>query len=278
MRYMVLTARHHDGFCLYDSRVSDFTSVQCAAKRDIVEEYVAACRDAGVKVGLYYSLGDWPYRGCWDPIRYPESSAVMVAQAHAQLEELMTQYGKIDLLWYDGAGGWQQAIPPAELWRSAELNAQVRRWQPGIVLNDNAGVTADYATQENRTDAPADAEHPWECCMEMDSISWGNIPYSPNLRTAAQLVVDLVEVAAGAGNLLHPPASRRGGCARKKSSISWPPAPGCSATAPPSTARAAVRCKPAGRWGRRTVMRAGSAAMIRASTISPRSAGWAANS
>ncbi len=201
MRYMVLTARHHDGFCLYDSQVSDFTSVQRAARRDIIAEYVDACRDAGLKVGLYYSLGDWRYRGCWDPIRYPDSSAAMVAQAHTQLEELMTGYGQIDLLWYDGAG-WQDAIPVPELWRSAELNAKVRRWQPGIVINDNAGITADYATQENQIVPPADETHPWESCMEMDIISWGNIPHSPNLRTAEQLVVDLVEVAAGAGNLL----------------------------------------------------------------------------
>ena len=201
MRYMVLTARHHDGFCLYDSRVSDFTTAKRAAKHDIVAEYVGACRDAGMKVGLYYSLGDWRYRGCWDPLRHPDSSAAMVEQAHAQIEELMTQYGQIDLLWYDGAG-WQHSIPVPDLWRSEELNEKVRRWQPGIVVNDNAGVQADYATQENQIAPPADAARPWESCMEMDIISWGNIPHSPNLRSAEQLVVDLVEVAAGAGNLL----------------------------------------------------------------------------
>ncbi|MHB9131327.1 MAG: alpha-L-fucosidase [Armatimonadota bacterium] len=201
MKYMVLTARHHDGFCLYDSQVSDFTSVKHAAHRDFVAEYVEACRRVGVKVGIYYSLADWRYRGCWDPIRYPESSTAMVAQTHAQVEELMTRYGKIDLLWYDGAE-WQQQIPVTELWRSRELNAMVRRYQPEIVINDRSGLPEDYSSPECIIRPPDDEARAWESCLQMDDISWGNIPHSPNLRTAEQIVVDLVEVAAGAGNLL----------------------------------------------------------------------------
>ena len=73
MKYMVLTTRHHDGFCLYDSKVSDFTSVKTAAKRDFVAEYVEACRKHGMKIGFYYSLLDWRFPGYFDRKKYPES-------------------------------------------------------------------------------------------------------------------------------------------------------------------------------------------------------------
>ncbi len=102
MKYAVLTARHHDGFCLYDSAVSDFTSVKIGAKRDLLAEYVSACRRAGLKVGIYYSLLDWRFPGNFEPAKLPESSQAMVEQAHAQMRELMTNYGTVDLVWYDG--------------------------------------------------------------------------------------------------------------------------------------------------------------------------------
>jgi alpha-L-fucosidase len=201
MRYMVLTARHHDGFCLYDSAVSDFTSTKRAAKRDFIAEYVDACRAAGLKVGIYYSLCDWRYKGCWQPERYPESAQKMVVQAHAQVRELMTNYGQVDLLWYDGAMS-PQGMSAAEFYRSAELNAMVRAVQPQIVINDRSGLPEDYSSPECIIQPPEDENRAWESCLQMDDISWGNVPHSPNLRSAEQIVVDLVEVAKGGGNLL----------------------------------------------------------------------------
>ena len=99
---MVFTTKHHDGFCLFDSKVSDFTSVKTAAGRDFVREYVRAVRKAGMKVGFYYSLLDWRFPGYFSPKRYVKSRDAMIQQAHSQVEELMTNYGRIDYLFYDG--------------------------------------------------------------------------------------------------------------------------------------------------------------------------------
>ena len=201
VKYMVLTTRHHDGFCLFDSKVSDFTSVKRAAKRDFVIEYAEALRKAGIKVGLYYSLCDWRYKGCWLPDQYPDSATAMVEQAHAQVRELMTNYGHVDILWYDGAS-WGNDTPADVAYRSRDLNAMVRRLQPDILVNDRSGLAEDFGTPECKIEASAEETRPWESCIQMDDISWGNIPHSPNLRTAERIVADLVEVATGAGNLL----------------------------------------------------------------------------
>ena len=200
-KYMVLTTRHHDGFCLFDSAVSDFTTAKSAARRDLVAEYAEALRRAGVKVGLYYSLGDWRFKGCWQPDRYPDSAAAMVEQAHAQVRELMTRYGRIDLLWYDGAW-WGNGTPAATAYRSAELNAMARQLQPHLIINDRSGLPEDYGTPECRIEASSEESRAWESCLQMDDISWGNVPHSPDLRTGERIVADMVEVATGAGNLL----------------------------------------------------------------------------
>src|SRR5688572_17102131 len=116
-KYAVLTSRHHDGFALWDSEISDFTSVKTAARRDFVKEYVQAIRDEGLKVGLYYSPLDWswyarkrPRDGTLNWQRFSEDGPNFDPPAweefrsyvHAQVRELMTNYGKVDILWYDG--------------------------------------------------------------------------------------------------------------------------------------------------------------------------------
>ena len=139
MRYAVMTARHHDGFCLWDSPSSYncFTSAHTAAKRDFIKEYTEAFRDAQLHTGLYYSLMDWRFPGYFQPRDLPESAAQMKAQCYAQVEELMSRYGKIDMLWYDGAWLAHQGTDAdaAWLWEPARLNQMVRQYQPGIVIN-----------------------------------------------------------------------------------------------------------------------------------------------
>ncbi|MGQ9555948.1 MAG: alpha-L-fucosidase, partial [Anaerolineae bacterium] len=105
MRYMVLTTRHHDGFCLFDSKVSDYTAPKAAAGRDLVAEYVTAARRADLRIGFYYSLKDW-HVPAWmaGPKRDPQGWAQYVDYVHAQVRELCTQYGKLDIMWYDGPG------------------------------------------------------------------------------------------------------------------------------------------------------------------------------
>jgi len=195
MRYLVLTTRHHDGFCLWDSQVSDFTTVKSAAQRDFIAEYVAACRKAGMRIGFYYSLLDWRWPAYWEgPEKDPEGWAEFREYVHAQVRELMTQYGKIDILWYDGA--WPHS---AEDWQSEGLNAMVRRLQPDIIINNRSRVPEDFETPEQHI-RPAD--RPWESCMTIDDLWWGYHPGDPNLKSPRQLVRNLVKCVAGNGNFL----------------------------------------------------------------------------
>lgn len=150
-KYMVLTARHHDGFCLFDSKFTDFTSVKTAARRDFVAEYVQACRLVGLKVGIYYSIASWQWPAIHTgPLAAPSGWKSLVDDMHAQLEELMSNYGKIDMLWYDGAfiPGIQECSTQARHWRSFELNQMVRRHQPDILINDRSGLKEDFTTPE----------------------------------------------------------------------------------------------------------------------------------
>ncbi|MCX5642824.1 MAG: alpha-L-fucosidase [Candidatus Omnitrophica bacterium] len=214
MKYMVLTTRHHDGFCLYDSKISDFTSVKTAAQRDFVAEYVKSCRKAGMKVGLYYSLADWRFPGYFNLKKYPDSFKAMVKQLHGQVRELMTNYGKIDYLFYDGE--WIPGVPTArtmedgkvmasessKLWRSKELNRMVRSLQPGIIINNRSGLDEDMDTPEQTVTA-SKAGRAWESCMTMgDFCGWGYIKNNPNFKTTTQLIQYLVTAAGGAGNYL----------------------------------------------------------------------------
>ncbi|HOZ47061.1 MAG TPA: alpha-L-fucosidase [Candidatus Hydrogenedentes bacterium] len=217
MKYAVLTTRHHDGFCLFDSQVSEFTAPKTAAKRDLVAEYVEAFRKAGLKVGFYYSLLDWRFPGYFMPTKYKKSAADMVAQFHAQVRELMTNYGHIDVLWYDG--GWiahgAYAKDIAAFWKSAEVNAMARELQPHIVINNRSGIDEDLDTPEQHVTA-SQAGRGWESCMTIgDSCGWGYIRNNPNMKTVTQLLQHLVTAAAGEGNFLLNVGPRPDGTIRK---------------------------------------------------------------
>jgi alpha-L-fucosidase len=193
MKYMVLTTRHHDGFCLFDSKVSDFTSSKTAAKRDLVAEYAEACHALGMPMGLYYSLVDWRLPGALNCYPYdPEADySALVDQAHAQVRELMTNYGKVAILWYDGGG-------PGPIYKPVELNAMARKLQPGIIINNRSGTEEDYGTPEQHVVAE---ERPWEACMTMND-SWGYVPSEKNYKTVMQLLGTLSMCAGQGGNLL----------------------------------------------------------------------------
>jgi len=222
-KYMVVTTRHHEGFCLFDSAVSEFKSTNSPAKRDLIAEYVTAARAAGLKVGFYYSLLDWRFPGYWEPEKYRESAEAMIAQAHAQVKELLTNYGRIDVLWYDG--GWSprwDAVPMdkmAEFWRAKELNAEARRLQPHILINNRSGLQEDLDTPEQRVTASA-AGRGWESCMTIgDSCGWGFIKNSPNMKTVPTLLQNLVTAAAGEGNYLLNAGPKPDGTIRKEEQV-----------------------------------------------------------
>jgi len=196
MKYMVMTSRHHDGFSLFHTQVSDFSAPKTAAKRDLIREYVEACHRGGMRVGFYYSLLDWRYPAYFrGPKGDPQGWQELVDYVHAQVRELCTNYGKIDLLWYDG--GWPYT---AEDWRSKELNAMVRGLQPAIIINNRSQLPEDYDTPEQHIRA-SEAGRAWESCMTLND-SWGYNAADDNWKTAKQVLKNLLTCVSSGGNLL----------------------------------------------------------------------------
>ncbi|MBI4556373.1 MAG: alpha-L-fucosidase [Candidatus Hydrogenedentes bacterium] len=193
MKYAVLTTRHHDGFCLFDSAVSDFTAPKTAAKRDLVAEFAEACHRAGMRLGFYYSLEDWRFPGQLPhlPVKEVGNYSPMVEQAHGQIRELCTNYGPLDILWLDGA------FPPG-IWRANELIGMVRSLQPNILVNDRSGAPGDFATPENDVTPHA---RPWEACYTMND-TWGYAANDNNYKSAGAILRLLVSCVAHGGNFL----------------------------------------------------------------------------
>jgi len=211
MKYLVHTTRHADAFCLFDSRhsVGDFTVMNTPARRDLVAEFVAACRRHGLKVGLYYHLGDWREPGYFDPRRYPESARRMRESAHRQVEELMTNYGRIDLLWYDGwywehgNGKLWPGLPrplARSFWQAEKLNARVRQLQPHILINDRSGPLEDFGTPEQKVQAEQEGRA-WETCMTIGR-QWGFVRYDSQRKSTNQLLAQIIEAVSQGGNFL----------------------------------------------------------------------------
>jgi alpha-L-fucosidase len=215
LKYVVLTTRHHDGYCLFETGTHEFNAARTGPGRDLVAEFVRAMRAAGLKVGFYYSVHTWRWHGFWDPKGYPEQLPQIVEEMHTQVRELMTNYGKIDILWYDvpavpgsGVPGGFTRIPepidqsPAEFYRSAELNAEVRKLQPHILINNRSGVPEDYGTPEQRV-RREEGDRPWETCMTLNNApNWGYLKHSMADKTAAEVLYQLVNAVRQGGNFL----------------------------------------------------------------------------
>ncbi len=198
MRYMVMTTRHHEGFSLWDSKANPYNSVNYGPKRDIVKEFVEACREFQLGIGFYSSLMDW---------HHPDGgSAAFDSAARKRFNdfiyelnrELLTQYGKIDILWYDVPAPMEHD----EGWNSVEMNQRLRAIQPNIIINNRSRLDEDFGTpEEHITESGAD----WEACMTFNGLSWGYVdseqarPYSYNPQ---QIIKMLSTVTRGAGNLL----------------------------------------------------------------------------
>ena len=231
MQYVVLTAKHHDGFCLFDSKLTDYKSTNAPCGRDLVREFVDAVRAEGLRVGLYYSLIDWhhpdfpKYNDCNHPMRgdpaYQDEKIDFdryLAYMHGQIEELVTNYGKIDILWFDYAYDELRG----EAWRATDLIRMVRRHQPDVII-DNRLETSGEGFGSLVTEQPAyysgdfvspeqilppegirnvrGERVPWELCTTMNN-NWGYCQLDKNFKPADMVVKKLVECVSKGGNLL----------------------------------------------------------------------------
>jgi len=196
MRYGVLVTRHHDGFCLWDTETDHFKATNTPAGRDLVAEWVDAFRAAGLRTGLYYSLLDWRAEAYWrGPYGDPEGWAAFREHVHAQLSELLTGYGEIATLWYDGF--WPHS---GEAWGSLELEAMARELQPGILVNDRSGIPGDFSTPEQSISVLPPFGR-WEACMTTND-TWGWHATDHHWKSPQHIVRALAVCASGAGNLL----------------------------------------------------------------------------
>jgi alpha-L-fucosidase len=232
MKYAVLTAKHHDGFCLFDSAHTTYSTAHNGFGRDVVGEYVEAFRSRGLKVGLYYSLLDWhhPAYPAYGDLHHPHRDDPAFADRpdfdeylnymHAQVRELCTNYGTVDLMWLD----FSYDTMRSQTWRAEELVTMVRDLQPDIVLNNRLETSADgfgsiatanpspwsgdFVSPEQLIPAEGIRDEagdpiPWESCVTLNN-HWGYNDTDPRdwHKPGRLLARKLVETVAKGGNLL----------------------------------------------------------------------------
>jgi alpha-L-fucosidase len=209
-KYAVFTTRHHSGWASWPSKTGGFSIASSPYGQrggDLVRDYVEAFRARGIRIGLYYSLSDWhhPDYMSWTdeqrpynerPRRGDEASWQRYRQyVKDQLSELLTEYGTIDLLWFDGH--WERT---QEEWGAEDLVAHIRGLAPDIVMNDRIAGAGNYSTPEQYIPHEA-PDGPWECCITIND-TWGYVPADTNFKSAYELVRNLIEVRTRRGNLL----------------------------------------------------------------------------
>lgn len=191
MKYLVFTTKHHDGFCNFDSKLTNYkiTSKQCPYGKDIVRQLSDACRRRGVDWGVYYSQPDWHH----PDYRNGAAHARYIEYLHGQVKELLTGYGPTRMWFFDGLGG------KPEDWDAPRLLRMMRQIEPDLVINNRAGLPADYDTPEQRIGAFQNTR-PWETCATVGR-QWA---YKPDdaLRPIEECIHGLVCCATGGGNLL----------------------------------------------------------------------------
>ncbi|HEV2354862.1 MAG TPA: family 20 glycosylhydrolase, partial [Puia sp.] len=231
MKYVVFTTKHHDGFCMFDTKQTDYkiTSPNCPFSKNpranVTKEIFNAFRKDGFMTGAYFSKPDWHSPDYWwpyfppkdrnvnyDPVKYPERWSAFKKYTYDQIEELMTGYGRMDLLWLDGGWvrplstvdpsiDWQRTIPYDQDIDMQAIAAMARRHQPGVLIVDRSvpGPYENYRTPEQTVPAHA-MEDPWESCITMGN-SWSYVPHD-HYKSATELIQLLIKIVSRGGNLL----------------------------------------------------------------------------
>ncbi len=225
MKYAVITSKHHEGFCLFDSKFTDYKATNTPAKRDLLKQWVDAFRAEGLKVGFYYSLLDWHHPSYTIDRNHPQSAttdeeydrlnkgrdmAVYRQYLKDQVRELLTNYGTIDVIWLDFSFTSAKHGKGRDDWDSVGLLKMVRELQPQIIVNDRLDLMDvpggwDFRTPEQFK--PREwvtmngVRVPWETCQTF-SGSWGYYRDETSWKSPAQLIELLVDSVSKGGNLL----------------------------------------------------------------------------
>jgi alpha-L-fucosidase len=225
MKYAVLTTKHHEGFCLFDSKYTDYKATNTLAKRDLVKEYVEAFRAQGIKIGFYYSLIDWhhpnfpidkfhPLRpaddapdAVWNDLNKNRDMAKYRQYLFNQVTELLTNYGKIDILWLDFSYPEKHGKGRDD-WNSVALLKQVRKLQPQIIVDNrtdlkdvNGGEDFETPEQVGPDELMKYRGKTWETCQTF-SGSWGYFRDEKTWKTPFQVLDLLITSVANGGNLI----------------------------------------------------------------------------
>jgi alpha-L-fucosidase len=217
MKYVVITSKHHDGFALFDSKVSNYDVMATPFRRDVLKELADAARDAGIRLCFYYSILDWHHKDAQGPAfpdyektKNPNWRRYVDAYMKPQLRELLTSYGPVGVLWFDGdwVAEWDDE-------QGRDLYAFVRGLQPRILVNNRVGAGrqgmqgltkagsfgGDFGTPEQEVPATGLPGVDWESCMTMND-TWGYKSFDQNWKSAEALVRTLVDTASKGGNFL----------------------------------------------------------------------------
>jgi alpha-L-fucosidase len=200
MKYIVLTAKHHDGFCLWDTKLTDYNIMHTPFHRDVVKELAAACKKQGLGFGAYYSTCDW-YNTNW-PVTSPGGTVkrdhydldAYEQYLQGQISELITNYGPLITVWND--------VPAPYGKRGADTIKLARRLQPNILINDRTGDGGDYSTPEQEI-GKFQMNRPWESCMTVskhNAWAWGGA--DDGVKSAAACLGMVIRAAGGDGNVL----------------------------------------------------------------------------
>lgn len=233
MKYVVMTAKHHDGFCLFDSKYTEYKCTNTKAGRDLIREYIEAVRAEGLKVGIYFSLIDWyredypHYKDRHHPMRDNEKFRDVkhdfdsyLKYMHNQIEELLTNYGKLDIMWFDFS--YDDMV--GEKWKASKIIEMARKYQPDMLIDNRMGsagnnMMAGGIRAENPTIFSGDFASPeqiipiepiknevgklipWEACVTMND-HWGYCSNDKNFKSSEVIIKALVNCVSKGGNLL----------------------------------------------------------------------------
>ena len=218
-KYLVITTKHHDGFCMFDSKLTDYDVMTAPIKRDLIKELADECHRQGVRLGFYYSIMDWHHRDYvprrpWEKNRSTEGADFnrYVQYMRGQIRELMTNYGRIDVLWFDG--GWERKKDEDRA-KFREIIEMARSLQPHMLVNNRANIGGDFETPEQyvpATGVKSDDGKPvlWEVCMTMTTghgsfaptAWWGYDRHETIFKPTEELVHKLIDIASKGGNFL----------------------------------------------------------------------------